>query len=78
MDGLKAGLPVITPTASGRGYDSFINRCIFTYNSKNDFISAVTKANKCNMTKNEIINEYFDYFSFTSGIKRLNNILSKL
>lgn len=78
MDGLKAGLPVITPTASGRGYDSFINRCIFTYNSKNDFISAVTKANKCKMTKNEIINEYFDYFSFTSGIKRLNNILSKL
>ena len=80
MDGLKAGLPVLTHVVSARGYEDFKNaNCLFTYEDKTSFIlnlkKIISEKNKGHLEKKEIKNLYNSTFSFESGVKKLKEIL---
>lgn len=80
MDGLKAGLPVITHEVSARGYDVFHeNDCLFVYHDEFSFITELKKLvvqiGKNKLSPNKIKKIYQKQFSFTSGIDRLKSIL---
>jgi len=80
MDGLKAGLPVITHAVSARGYLDFSNaECMFVYDSKDSFRLNLEKViheiNFGNLDSNKIKAIYNSTFSFDSGVKRLKEIL---
>lgn len=80
MDGLKAGLPVITHAVSARGYDEFRKEnCLFVYQDKNSFRTCVQELSQ-EISKEEldtvsIKNIYKSIFSFEAGVQRLKTIL---
>ena len=80
MDGLKAGLPVLTHIVSARGYDEFVKaKCMFTYESKATFKQSLEKLineiNIGNLNSTTIKNIYNSVFSFEAGVKRLKEIM---
>jgi spore coat polysaccharide biosynthesis predicted glycosyltransferase SpsG len=80
MDGLKAGLPVVTHEVSARGYDVFKDQgVLFTYNSSGSFEAAVENVIKAYQSneykKNDIRALYNKEFSFDQGVIRLKGIL---
>jgi len=80
MDGLKAGLPVITHAVSARGYFEFNKAdCLFIYDNKHSFLENLEKVirelNKGNLDSKRIKDLYKSEFSFESGVKRLKEIL---
>ena len=83
MDGLKAGLPVLTHTVSARGYEEFKNaNCMFIYENKSTFIESLEKVialiHNSKVRKKTVMNTYESLFSFESGVARLRKILSTL
>jgi hypothetical protein len=83
MDGLKAGLPVLTHSVSARGYDVFFDKPWFqVYNDKASFQNGLTilmdGINKSRWSSMEIQKAYRDYFSFEAGVKRLEACLMEL
>lgn len=82
MDGLKAGLPVLTHIVSARGYEIFEKQnSLFTYYDKESFKKSVndllSEMNKGHIEKNSIKQHYISSFSFESGTLRLRTILDK-
>ena len=82
MDGLKAGLPVLTHAVSARGYDEFSNANImFIYDTRDSFRKSLNKLlmelNKGDLNNVLIKNLYNSVFSFESGVKRLKEILQQ-
>lgn len=82
MDGLKAGLPVLTHAVSARGYDEFRKaNCLFVYHDKNSFRAGLQKLiyamKQGNLDINSIKNTYTSIFSFESGVQRLREILTE-
>ena len=77
MDGLGAGLPVLTHTISGRGYEVFQDSCLFTYKDISSFESALIKMLSCSINSQQIQEEYLRTFSFESGKRRIERILMK-
>jgi len=82
MDGLKAGMPVLTHAVSARGYDEFCKANImFVYDSKESFRESMNKLlielNKGDLNNVLIKNLYNSEFSFESGVKRLKEILNQ-
>lgn len=77
MDGLRAGLPVLSHDVSARGYDVFRGKCLFPYTDKESFISSLIKICTCGFSSKEIIDIYKNSFSFEAGVKRLQCILEK-
>jgi glycosyltransferase involved in cell wall biosynthesis len=82
MDGLKAGLPVLTHVVSARGYNDFEKaNCLFSYENKYTFRKSlekiIEKMNKGNLDGGTIKDLYNSVFSFESGVKRLKKILSE-
>jgi len=82
MDGLKAGLPVLTHVVSARGYDEFSSsNCMFIYENKESFRKSLN--NVINEIKNgklkieNIKNLYNSVFLFESGVRRLREILNQ-
>jgi len=80
MDGLKAGLPVITHIVSARGYLDFSKAdCMFVYQNKDSFKlnleKVILEINKGNLNSKKIKELYKSTFSFESGVKRLKEIL---
>jgi glycosyltransferase involved in cell wall biosynthesis len=80
MDGLKAGLPVLTHAVSARGYDDFSKaNCMFVYENKETFKLSLAKLLKeqsqGNLDSNKIKTIYKSVFSFEAGVNRLNEIL---
>lgn len=82
MDGLKAGLPVLTHAVSARGYDEFRKaNCLFVYHDKisfkvglQDLLQAMKEGN---LDINSIKSTYTSIFSFESGVQRLREILTE-
>jgi len=82
MDGLKAGLPVLTHAVSARGYDEFRKaNCLFVYHDKNSFgvglqelLQAMTEGG---LDISSIKNTYKSIFSFEAGVHRLRKILTE-
>ena len=82
MDGLKAGLPVLTHAVSARGYDEFSKaNCMFVYENKETFKVSLENLlkvlNQGNLDSNTIKTIYKSVFSFEAGVNRLKNILSQ-
>ncbi|MBE0673801.1 MAG: glycosyltransferase [Bacteroidales bacterium] len=78
MDGLKAGLPVITHKVSGKGYEAFIkNGVMFEYDSVNSFNQSVPKALSVKINRSQIKDLYVKTFSLESGKRRLEDILKQ-
>lgn len=80
MDGLKAGLPVLTHIVSARGYDEFNKAsCLFIYENKDSFRNSLEKIiqeiNNGNLESKSIKNLYNSVFSFESGVIRLKEIM---
>lgn len=78
MDGLKAGLPVITHKISARGYSPFEDAgCLLAYEDKNSFTDSLNRIEKTlrQHQKPNIQELYHEYFSFIGGKKRLERIL---
>lgn len=80
MDGLKAGLPVITHAISARGYSDFSKaECMFIYDTKDTFMlnleKVIQEIKNGNLASSKIKSLYDSYFSFDSGVKRLKEIL---
>jgi hypothetical protein len=75
MDGLKAGLPILTQVASLRGYEKFADSAIYTYESKDDFAEAVRRMKGCSTSTSDIQKQYLEIFSFKQGVKRLKELL---
>jgi hypothetical protein len=83
MDGLKAGLPVLTHAVSARGYDVFFDKPWFqVYNNEESFRDGLTilvNSVKQNIwSPFEIQKSYMDDFSFEAGVKRLEECLFEL
>jgi len=82
MDGLKAGLPVLTHAVSARGYGEFINaNCLFVYHDKDSFKiglqDLLQEIKKEHLDVASIKNIYKSIFSFEAGVKRLRVILTE-
>jgi len=81
MDGLKAGLPVLTHAVSARGYDEFRKAdCLFVYSDKNSFRTSLQELLQAleegRLDKATIKNTYTSIFSFEAGVRRLRDILT--
>lgn len=77
MDGLRYGLPVITHAVSSRGYESFIGKCLFSYEDSHTFSDSICHVQKVVMTNKEIGDLFHEEFSFMRGIQKLNYILAQ-
>lgn len=81
MDGLQAGLPVLTHAVSARGYDEFRKgECLFVYSDKNSFRTSLQELLQAleegRLDKATIKNTYTSIFSFEAGVRRLRDILT--
>jgi glycosyltransferase involved in cell wall biosynthesis len=80
MDGLKAGLPILTHKISGRGYEEFQNAgFMITYDDSESFEKGLIKLlwdiEEGVMPKRRIQNFFDSKFSFNSGVEKLRKIL---
>jgi len=80
MDGLKLGLPVITHSISARGYEIFENKSYFQiFNSPASFVDSLNKLSesisKKELNKFDIQTDYYNYFSFESGMNRISEAI---
>ena len=77
MDGLRAGIPVITQKNSLRGYDSFLNTSVFVYDDRTSFEKVIKKIQEKEFSHKSIQEAYLREFSFNEGVKRLRNLLNR-
>lgn len=75
MDGLSAGLPVLTHEISARGYDAFRDKCLFAYSDADSFVKALKATCDCSYAPQEIVKMYRASFSFEAGVDRLRELL---
>ena len=83
MDGLRAGQPILTHIRAARGYDALANEPFFhTYEDEVSFVhglEAILEYLKvCPSYRASIQNKYYAAFSFETGRKRLQAILSDI
>ena len=78
MDGLRAGLPVITHKNSLRGYESFLNSSVFVYDNTKSFEEILRIVLNKKNSRQSIQKDYLQVFSFTEGVKRLKVLLNQL
>lgn len=78
MDGLRYGLPVVCHEVSARGYESMVKKgYVVSYNNIGNFEIAVGKILLKPYRRDEIVSEYNKYFSFESGISRLEKVINE-
>lgn len=78
MDGLRHGLPVLVHQVSARGYESFMDRSLFVYDSRESFKDALDRLRESKMERSTILETYSASFSFLSGTIRMKSLLSSL
>src|SRR5574344_171022 len=77
MDGLKSGLQILTHEVSARGYDYFLEDCLYAYHDKDSFMKGLHSMIGKDTNPNRIVEKYEEYFSFESGVERLRILLNK-
>lgn len=75
MDGLRAGLPVLTHEISARGYDAFMGKCLFAYSDSESFKKGLKETCTCSLSTQDIVHQYWTSFSFEAGVNRLRALL---
>lgn len=77
MDGLKAGLPVLTHKVSARGYEKMIQEgLIISYDNPESFKEGIMKFSSKKYRKKDVQDIYIANYNFDSGISKLKEILS--
>lgn len=76
MDGLRAGLPVLTHEISARGYDYYSDKPYFKiYNNEDSFEKGlrdiINFLDKTPDSHELIIRDYYDYFGYQRGVDRM-------
>lgn len=78
MDGLRAGLQVLTHERSARGYEKIIDsKVMYSYVDKESFKLQLARMVLTPKSKQEVLDAYKSYFSLDAGINRLRIILTK-
>lgn len=78
MDGLKAGLPVLSHDVSSRGYEYFIETgFIHTYKSIPTFQSSLELILSTKPDRNTRIEQFRDYFSSENGVARMKKVIDQ-
>jgi len=76
MDGLKAGLPVLTHKVSARGYEKLMESgMVISYDSHKSFKDGILKLTSKKYIKNEVQKIYRANFNYDAGLRRLKEIL---
>lgn len=75
MDGLRQGLPALVHRVSARGYEAFLGKSLFVYDSPESFRSALIELLQCSETPAECRKLYDSIFSFDAGVERLRTLL---
>lgn len=75
MDGLRQGMPALVHRVSARGYEAFLGKSLFVYDSPESFRSALSELLQCRETPVECRKRYDRVFSFDAGVERLRNLL---
>jgi len=83
MDGLKCGMPILVHKISARGYDYFYDKPYFrVYEDEKSFESGLSDLlfylNNNNNIRYMIQNDYYNYFGFINGTKRMQDAFSIL
>lgn len=79
MDGLRAGMQVLTHEKSARGYEEMINEGVmYVYNDIESFKHQLSLMLQSTKSKQDVLNSYKSHFSLDSGISRLKLILQNL
>ena len=74
MDGLKAGLPVLTHAVSARGYEVFEGFCLFSYRDEDSFRHALDQLLSRPVDPISVQARYREVFSFDAGVERMRTI----
>ena len=78
MDGLREGLPIVCHEVSARGYEPMIEKgCVIPYKDIKSFELALKKILTLSYNREEIISAYNKYYSFESGVNRLEKVICK-
>lgn len=78
MDGLKAGLPVITHKVSARGYEKMVKAdLLISYDDHESFKDGIQKLISKRYLKEDVQKIYIENFNFSIGVSRLKEILCK-
>lgn len=78
MDGLRIGLPILVHEVSARGYDYYFDKPWFQiYSDEESFVKAIQNIKNIlpNINNETITKEYLKFFSFESGLNRLESYL---
>ena len=78
MDGLRAGLPVLTHEISARGYEPFLGITLFPYHDQASFRDSLVRMLALHPDVKETLQVYSDHFSFEAGTARLRELLRTL
>jgi glycosyltransferase involved in cell wall biosynthesis len=78
MDGLRAGLPVLTHEISARGYEPFLGITLFPYHDPASFRDSLGRMLALHPDVKEALQIYSDRFSFEAGTARLGELLRTL
>ncbi len=78
MDGLRAGLPVLTHEISARGYEPFLGITLFPYHDPASFRDSLDRMLALHPNVKEALKIYSDRFSFEAGTARLGELLRTL
>jgi glycosyltransferase involved in cell wall biosynthesis len=78
MDGLRAGLPVLTHEISARGYEPFLGITLFPYHDPASFRDSLDRMLALHPNVKEALQIYSDRFSFEAGTARLGELLRTL
>ena len=75
MDGLRQGLPALVHRVSSRGYEAFLGKSLFVYDSPESFRRSLSELLQCTETPEECRALYDSIFSFGAGLQRLRKLL---
>lgn len=78
MDGLRAGLPVLTHEISARGYEPFLDVTLFKYHDRASFRTSLERMLALHPDVKETLHTYAEQFSFEAGLARLGELLKTL
>ena len=78
MDGLRYGLPALVHEVSARGYEPFLDRSLFVYDSPASFRVSLDRMLSANPDRSMTLETYSSCFSFHSGVSRMKHFLLSL
>lgn len=78
MDGLKAGLPVITHEYSVHGFEPLLSKPYFrSFSTVDGFREIVLELSETEIMSSDIWSDYSDHYAFDTGLKVIKSVLEE-